>query len=128
LLGWEVYARKDSFFKETGISLRMDASKLKPQGNQATQEAEAVDPPIFFALQNFLRNATEIGAAVEDFISSYGDSDAAALAEHLSKNIKKLPAPDHLDGYRATVLAIKANEAVAKGERVAISKESYELA
>jgi len=86
-----------------------------------------VDPPIFFALQNFLRNATEIGAAVEDFISTFGD-DPAALAAHLSKEIHKLPAPDYLDGYRATVLAIKANEAVVKGERVAINKELYELA
>ena len=127
LLGWEVYAKKDTFFKETGISLRMDASKISPQRNQATQEAEAVDPPVFFALQNFLRNATEIGAAVEDFISTFGD-DPAALAAHLSKEIHKLPAPDYLDGYRATVLAIKANEAVIKGERVAINKESYELA
>lgn len=127
LLGWEVYARKDSILKETGISLRMDASKLKSQGDQAAQQVEAVDPPVFFALQNFLRNAAEVGAAVEDFTSTYGD-DAAALAEHLSKNIKRLPAADYLDGYRATVLAIKAAEAVAKNQKVSISKDLYELA
>jgi predicted dehydrogenase len=126
LLGWEVYARKDSFFSETGISLRMDASKLKSQGDQAAQQVEAVDPPEYFALQNFVRNARQLGAAVEDFVSTYGD-DAAALAEHLAKNIELLPAPTYLDGYRATVLAIKANEAVVKGEKVSISKDLYEL-
>jgi hypothetical protein len=30
LLGWEVYARKDSFYQETGIALMLDASKQKP--------------------------------------------------------------------------------------------------
>jgi predicted dehydrogenase len=127
LLGWEVYARKDTILKETGISLRMDASKLKSQGDQAAQQVEAVDPPIFFALQNFLRNSREVESAVEDFTSTYGD-DPAALAEHMAKNVKRLAAADYLDGYRATVLAIKAGEAVAKGEKVTINKDLYELA
>jgi len=128
LLGWEVYARKDAFYQETGISLRVDASKLKAQGDQAPQQAEPVDPPIYFALQNFLRNAAEVGNAVEDFIATYGESDAAALAEHLSKEIKRLPAPDYLDGYRATALAIKANEAVVRGTELALPGELFELA
>lgn len=127
LLGWEVYARKDTILKETGISLRMDASKLKATGDQAAQQAEQVDPPLFFALQNFLRNSVAISAAIEDFVSTYGD-DAAALAQHLEKEVPKQAAPDYLDGYRATVLAIKANEAVVKGGTVAINKDLYELA
>jgi hypothetical protein len=73
-----------------------------------------------------VRNARQLGAAVEDFVSTYGD-DAAALAEHLAKNIELLAAPTYLDGYRATVLAIKANEAVVKSEKVSISKDLYEL-
>ncbi len=125
LLGWEVYAQKETILKETGISLRMDASKI-PTGSQAAQPAP-VDPPLYFALQNFVRNAAEYGAAVEDFTSTYGD-DTAALAKHLEENLKLLPAPDYLDGYRATVFAIKANEAVVKGQRVTIAKDLYELA
>lgn len=128
LLGWEVYARKDAFYKETGISLRADASKLKAQGDQGRQEAEVADPPIFFALQTFLRNAQEVGGAVEDFVSLYGDGDPKALAEHLAKEVHKLPAPDYMDGYRATVLAIKANEAVTSGKPVTLSPELFELA
>lgn len=127
LLGWEVYANKQTILSETGISLRMDASKLKPSGDQPAQQAEQTDPPLFFALQNFLRNSAAISAAIEDFVSTYGD-DAAALAEHLEKNVPKQLAPDYLDGYRATVLAIKANEAVIKGGKVAINKDLYELA
>lgn len=127
LLGWEVYARKDTFHKETGISLKMDASKLAAQGDQAAETVVMPDPPVYFALQNFLRNTVEVTQAVEDFVSVYGDDDAA-LAEHLAKDINKLPAADYLDGYRATVLAIKANEAVVKGQRIVIPPEWYELA
>lgn len=128
LLGWEVYARKDMFFNETGISLRMDASKLKSQGDQNAQQIEQVDPPIYFALQAFLRNAAEVGSAVEDFISLYGDSDAAALATHVTENAHRIAAPDYADGYRATVIAIKANEAIHAGKTVAIAPELFELA
>ena len=127
LLGWEVYARKDTFYKETGISLRMDASKLKAQGTDAAHPVEP-DPPHFFALQNFLRNAAEVGSAVEDFISLYGESDLAALKEHVAKNTHLLPAPDYLDGYHATVMAIKANEAIVGGKTVALKPDLFELA
>ncbi|MCK6500835.1 MAG: Gfo/Idh/MocA family oxidoreductase, partial [Nitrospira sp.] len=34
LLGWEVYARKDTFYKETGIALVANATKLAAQGDK----------------------------------------------------------------------------------------------
>ena len=33
LLGWEVYARKETFFKEVGIVLAANATKLAAQGD-----------------------------------------------------------------------------------------------
>jgi hypothetical protein len=38
------------------------------------------------------------------------------------------PVPNYLDGYCATVTAIKANEAVMSGSRIEIKPEWYELA
>lgn len=127
LLGWEVYARKDAFYKATGISLRADASKLKAQGEQAEAQTETADPPVYFALEAFVRNCREVSNAVRDFESLYGETDPKALAEYLSKEVRRLPAADALDGYRATVLALKANESVVTGKPVALSPELFEL-
>ncbi|MCS7089969.1 MAG: Gfo/Idh/MocA family oxidoreductase [Limisphaera sp.] len=127
LLGWEVYARKDAFYKATGISLRADASKLKAQGNQADAQTESADPPVYFALEAFVRNSREVSNAVRDFESLYGDSDPSALTEYLSKGVRRLPAADAVDGYRATVLALKANESVVLGKPIALSPELFEL-
>ena len=127
LLGWEVYARKDAFYKETGISLRADASKLRAQGDQGQAQTETADPPVYFALQSFLRNTRELATAVQDFVSLYGDSDPQALAEYLAKEVRRLPAADVLEGYRATVLAIKANESARTGKPVTLPAGLFEL-
>jgi predicted dehydrogenase len=127
LLGWEVYARKDAFYKATGISLRADASKLQSQGTQSEAQTEAADPPVYFALEAFLRNCREVSNAVRDFESLYGDTDPKALAEYLTKEARRLPAADALDGYRATVLALKANESVVRLQPVSLSPEMFEL-
>jgi len=37
LFGWEVYAGKDQFYKETGITLVVDASKPKPPAGQVEE-------------------------------------------------------------------------------------------
>ena len=127
LLGWEVYARKDAFYQATGISLRADASKLKTRGAQAEAQTEAADPPVYFALEAFLRNSREVTNAVRDFTSLYGDTDPRALADYLTQEVRRLPAADALDGYRATVLALKANEAVVRGQPVTLAPEMFEL-
>ncbi len=122
LLGWEVYARKDSFYQETGIALMMDASKQK----SLTQEVAVVTPPLQFSLENFLRSAGDVSAAVEDFTNMYGD-DAEALKEHLA-TVARQPGAGYLEGYQATVLAIKAHEAISKKERMELAPALFELA
>jgi predicted dehydrogenase len=122
LLGWEVYANKDSFYKETGIALSANATKL----NKSTKPGEADSPtPLFSALDAFATNTNEIGAAVEDFKASYDINDVKALREYLSK-IKMQPAAGYQEGLDATVIAIKANEAVVKGQKVSLGKELFE--
>jgi predicted dehydrogenase len=125
LLGWEVYARKDAFYKETGIALVAGATKLAAQGDKPAQEPPAI-PALYSALEMFLRNAGELDAAIEDFTSIYGSDDPNALAEHLSK-LHRAPAAGYLEGYQATVTAIKANEAIATSQRIALKPEWYEV-
>lgn len=125
MLGWEVYARKDAFYKETGIALVANATKIAAQGANPAEEPPA-KPPLYFALENFLRNAGELDAAIEDFTSVFGSDDPAALADHIAK-LHRAPAAGYVEGYEATVTAIKANEAVTTGERIVLKPEWYAL-
>lgn len=120
LLGWEVYARKDSFYNETGIALVANASKSVNQGDQPGQQQAPANTSLYYALGNFLRNAADVSAAVEDFTSTFGGDDPDALAEHLGK-IHRQPAAGWQEGYQATVIAIKANEAILSGKRIELA-------
>lgn len=129
LLGWEVYARKDEFFKETGIALSADATKLKAQGENREMDVAAQAPSFLqFALQAFAINSISHGMAVADFASIYDISDREALDTYLSEiNKNKLAYANYKDGYEATVVAIKAHEAVMKDGTVVISPDLYEI-
>ena len=126
LLGWEVYARKDTFYKETGIALAADATKQVAQQEKATESAPLAKAPLQSALEAFIHNSNEIGNAVNDFISVYGAADPAALADNLA-SVPKMPAATFLDGFNATVTALKTNEAVVSGQRIVFKPEWYEL-
>lgn len=125
LLGWEVYANKDSFYKETGIALSANATKLNKGGGKP---GEADTPtPLFSALDAFATNAREVGAAVEDFKLSYDIKDVTALREYLA-SIRMQPAAGYQEGLDAAIIGIKANEAVLKGQKISLSKDLFEQA
>ena len=126
LLGWEVYARKDNFHKETGIALVANATKLVAQGEQAEDNTPAMTTSLQAAMEAFLTNVNEIGNAVEDFKATFGDGDKAALAKHLV-TVPRQPAASAQDGFEATVRVLKASEAVAKKTRIAFSKEWFQV-
>jgi predicted dehydrogenase len=126
LLGWEVYARKDTFYKENGIALIANATKLANLQEKASDESAYTSTPLYFALESFLNNVNTVGSGVEDFAATFDASDKAALEKFIA-GLKLTPAASYMDGYAATVMAIKANEAVVKGEKVAIPKELFEL-
>jgi predicted dehydrogenase len=126
LYGWEVYARKESILEDTGIVLRADASKQKVAvGGSGVQAPET--SALQYALENFLGNCGEMNEIVEDFTSVYDAGDAKAFAEHI-KGIKLRNAATWQDGYAATALVIKANEAIMKRGQEALSKDHFELA
>jgi predicted dehydrogenase len=100
LLGWEVYARKDQIHNETGIAMVADATKILEAGKEPGKEALS---PTQDALSR----------ALDDFARSIrGDSRIAC---------------GPIEGYQATVAAIKANEAIVAGSRVVFDKSSFEL-
>ena len=126
LLGWEVYAAKTTFYKDTGIALVAGASKPPPvdaQGNPV-QPDPLTTSALFSALGNFLRNATDLGAAAEDYKSSYGVEDVDGLMEHLAK-VPRRAAAGYLEGFQAAVTAVKANEAILGAKRIELKPEWY---
>jgi len=129
LLGWEVYADKTTFYKETGIALvagkSAKADTASDQGKPA-QPDPFTGTPLFYALGNFLRNAADLGAAAEDYKSSYGADDVDGLMEHLAK-VPRRAAAGYLEGFQAAVTAVKANEAILSAKRIELKPEWYEL-
>ena len=53
--------------------------------------------------------------------------DIGQLKAHLAE-VRMQPYAGFVEGYAATVIALKANEAITKGEKVAIKKEWLVLA
>jgi predicted dehydrogenase len=127
LLGWEVYANKTSFYKETGIALDANATKLKKETKPGEASGETSDTPLHFALDAFISNANDVGAAVEDFKASYDINDVKALSEYLGR-LKKdnQPGAGYQEGLDSAIIAIKANEAILKGQKVYLSKDLFE--
>jgi len=100
-LGWEVYAYKEKLGDDTGIALVADASKLLAAGKKPSENREP-DPkrtPLYFACKSFL-DAARTG------------SESGCSAE---------------EGYKATVVALKANEAVVSGTKVVFTPEMFAL-
>jgi predicted dehydrogenase len=127
LLGWEVYARKDNFYKETGIVLAAGSSKQTALVDKPTDEGPAALPSLYYALEAFIANCPEVSNAVDDFKSMFDPKDKAGLATNLQSLTLK-PFAGYREGYTATVLALKANEAVNSNRRIELKKEWFELA
>jgi predicted dehydrogenase len=130
LLGWEVYARKETFFKEVGIVLAANATKLAAQGEKPVIDTQvATQGSLYYALEAFVRNTDLTKSGVNDFTTNFGSDDEDALKDYLKDVMKnRLPAADWKQGYEATVTAIKAHEAVMKGTRVEIPEELFNVA
>jgi len=127
LFGWAVYPAKVQFYKDTGIALVADASKPKPSGAQSEQEVPFTNTPLSHALENFLANAVDVKAAIEDYRANYGADDVEGLNEHVEKKVARRASAGYLEGFQTVVTAVKANEAIATGKRIELKPESYEL-
>jgi predicted dehydrogenase len=101
LLGWEVYARKESVHDETGIAMVADATKLLQAGKEPGTDLplEPEKPALVVAFESFI-NSIRTGAP-----SACGPTEA----------------------YSATVAALKANAAVVTNSRIELRPEDYAL-
>lgn len=101
LLGWEVYARKESVHDETGIAMVADATKLLQAGKEPGKDGplEPEKPPLVVAFESFIHS---IRAGTP-------------------------PACGARDGYAATVAALTANDAVLGSKRIEIGADGYAL-
>ena len=100
LLGWEVYARKDSVLDETGIALVADATKILAAGEEPGQSAaEPSKEPIRLALEAF------VGSIRGGTTSVCGPREA----------------------FRATAVALAAEAAVRAGARAVFTPGQFEL-
>jgi predicted dehydrogenase len=126
LLGWEVYAKKDIFHKETGIALVANATKLATYTGGDVEDPPFVNTPLAHSLEAFLSNVGEVAGAVADYIDAYGAADKKGLEKTLA-GVPRLPTAGWKEGYQATVLAIKANESLLAGKRVVLQKDWFEV-
>ncbi|MDX1951334.1 MAG: Gfo/Idh/MocA family oxidoreductase [Verrucomicrobiota bacterium] len=129
LLGWEVYARKETFHKETGIVLAANATKQASHGDNPLTSALTHDSSsLFYALEAFITNAYMHKSAVEDFEASFDSADTAALAEYLVDiNKNKVQHATVEQGYEANLMALKANEAVLQRKRIEFDPNWFTL-
>ena len=100
LLGWEVYARKDTFYREKGITLAANATQLAAQNVDPAADDPNVESSLWYALKDFTDN---------HFFGPYP------------------PAAGFLEGFQATVFSIKAHEAVMERARVDLEDDLFEL-
>ncbi|MEY4387394.1 MAG: hypothetical protein RLY20_2677 [Verrucomicrobiota bacterium] len=137
LFGFEVYCRRDRFFRETGIALIAGASK------QDALSAKPDDPVLptrtapYQALNNFLKNVASMKNKVSSFTEALGKEEGAALDEEESQALQEsiakevlprlTPAASAEDGFSATVTAIKANEAILSRQRLEFKDAWYQL-
>lgn len=96
--GWEVYANRQTFHNDQGITLIADATKLAAQG-KLEEGVGLPHPAVHYAVANFVEACTQ-GAEVN------------CGAE---------------EGHRASVVGICASRAVTSGEEVTIDHELFDL-
>ncbi len=131
-LGWEVYARTERFGAETGISLVANASKQTALTDKpAAGNAPTVIEPLQYALQAFTANICEIGGAVKTYADDFGEADTpefrANVADARKRALSQYPAAGWEEGLEATVLALKANEAALKKQKIELKNEFFDL-
>jgi len=100
MLGWEVYARKDRFYKETGIALLANATQLDAQNADPTVDDPDIETPLWYALQEFMDN------------HAFGPYPPAANWER---------------GLEAAAIAVTANESIVERTHKVIDPQLYTL-
>jgi predicted dehydrogenase len=97
--GWEVYAIRQHFHKEEGITLIANATKLAQQG-KLKEGVGLPHPELYYSIQEFLSGVVE-------------EKQETACSASV--------------GLESAVVAIKAHEAVMTGNEIALADEWFEV-
>jgi len=101
LLGWEVYARKEPVHNETGIAMVADATRILEAGKEPGKEGPLAP------------TRDELTQALDDFVRSVRANSKVTIGA--------------IEGYQATVAAIKTNEASVTGSKIVFDKSLFDL-
>ena len=104
--GWEVYAEKETYFGQTGIALYEEPPVIVRRGKNPWENDPYQQRPLYFALETFTQNVRLVGASVQLQTGVF---------------------PGWKEGFEATVVAIKANEAIMNKERIVLKDEWFEV-
>jgi predicted dehydrogenase len=126
LLGWEVYARKDAFYRETGIALVANATKLVAARDEDAKDEPYTNTPLAHSMGAFLHNTNEVDAAVSNFKETFGFLDRDSVLDYL-KSLNLKPAAGFQEGFESTVTVLKANEAVLKRSRIEYQPDWFKI-
>jgi predicted dehydrogenase len=96
--GWEVYANRQQFHNDEGITLIADATKLASQGKLKEGVGLPYSPQYY---------------ALVDFVASIADGKAVACGAD--------------EGARCSIIGILANQAVTGGSRVAVGDDMLKM-
>jgi len=124
-LGWEVFARKDEMIigdvgagsgikLGTGIALVADATKQLALGKQPGEVGTDV-------------TRTSLYQAIEGFLKSCQKGERVAAKEKTDTDPNPPLVPGAVEGYEATMVGIKANEAVLSGGKVVFQADWFTL-
>lgn len=124
-LGWEVFARKDEMIigdvgagsglkLGTGIALVADATKQLALGKQPGEVGTDV-------------TKTSLYQAIEGFVKSCQKGQRVAAKEKTDTDPNPPLVPGAEEGYEATVIGIKSNEAVLSGSKVVFQADWFTL-
>jgi predicted dehydrogenase len=115
IIGWEVYNKREPLGDETGYILVANASKLISQGLEPSKNIDT-NPrhtPLYFACEGFLNSIKD------------GEPTGRTSASVPNQKIKMFATAEA--GFSATVVAIRANEAVKTGTKITNLREESTL-
>jgi len=129
---WEIYASKEQFQATSGIVLSADATKSVKKTEVVSPNAVYEDSALNSACKAFMKNCDMMRNGAKSFFEFYGGTTKdteflANMVEVWSKRPKDLRAAGWQEGFEATVCALKANEAILKGQKIALTKDLFDI-
>jgi hypothetical protein len=120
---------KEKFGADEGITLSADATHSVKTAKPA-EESKYEESALHYALKSFLHNSHVVGDCVANFAANFDINDTDSLRETLNTPImlsSYAKAAGYREGFEATVIAIKTNEAITKNTKITLDEELFKI-